>query len=108
MLNVLAAAQQHHVRRVVFASSRFALQRWRTDYNDGAGTYQSVCASKLFARVGKMFSERHGVSFIAFRMGVCQCANGNLHGAWIPFSRWGQAMWVSGRDLCRALTRDRR
>ena len=52
----------------------------------------SYGTSKLFgARVGKMFSERYGVSFIAFRMGMCQRANGNLHGAWIPFGRWGQA-----------------
>jgi hypothetical protein len=25
-----------------------------------------------------------------------------LHRPWIPFGRWGQAMWVSDRDLCRA------
>ena len=60
-------------------------------------------ASKLFGeRVGKMFAERYDVSFIAFRIGVCQRANDNLHGPWIPFGRWGQAMWVSDRDLCRA------
>jgi NAD+ dependent glucose-6-phosphate dehydrogenase len=49
-----------------------------------------------------MFAERYGVSFIAFRIGVCQRANDNLQGPWIPFGRWGQAMWVSDRDLCRA------
>jgi NAD+ dependent glucose-6-phosphate dehydrogenase len=60
-------------------------------------------ASKLFGeRVGKMFAERYGASFIAFRIGVCQRANNNLHGPWIPVGHWGQAMWVSDRDLCRA------
>ena len=60
-------------------------------------------ASKLFGeRVGKMFAEHYGVSFIAFRIGVCQRANDNLQGPWIPFGRLGQAMWVSDRDLCRA------
>jgi hypothetical protein len=42
------------------------------------------------------------MSFIAFRIGVCQRANDNRHGPWIPFGWWGQAMWVSDRDLCRA------
>jgi NAD+ dependent glucose-6-phosphate dehydrogenase len=60
-------------------------------------------ASKLFGeRVGKIFAERYGVSFIAFRIGVCQRANDNRHGPWIPFGHWGQQMWVSDRDLCRA------
>ena len=56
----------------------------------------------LSARGAKVLEFRYGVSFIAFRIGVCQRANGNLHGPWIPFGRWGQAMWVSDRDLCRA------
>ena len=43
----------------------------------------SYGASKLFGeRVGKMFAEHYGVSFIAFRIGVCQRANDNLQGPW--------------------------
>jgi Enolase C-terminal domain-like len=37
-----------------------------------------------------------------FGIGFCQRANDNRHGPWIPFGRWGQAMRVSDRDLCRA------
>ena len=60
-------------------------------------------ASKLVGeRVGKMFAERYGMSFIAFRIGVCQRDRGNQHGPWIPFGRWGQEMWGSDRDLCAA------
>ena len=108
LLNVMAAARLHQVRRVVFASSNFVVAGHR--YASGALTttmdpapINAYGASKLFGeRVGKMFAERFGVSFIAFRIGVCQRANDNLHGPWIPFGRWGQGMWVSDRDLCRA------
>lgn len=108
LLNVLAAAHAHSVRRVVFASSNFVVAGHR--FGRGALTttmepapINPYGASKLFGeRVGKMFAERYGVSFIAFRIGVCQRANNNMHGPWIPFGHWGQAMWVSDRDLCRA------
>ena len=43
----------------------------------------SYGASKLFGeRVGKMFAERYGVSFIALSIGVCQRANDNSQGPW--------------------------
>ena len=49
-----------------------------------------------------LFSERYGLSFIAFRIGVCQRHHDNRFGPWIPFSDWGQKMWVSDRDVCGA------
>jgi nucleoside-diphosphate-sugar epimerase len=93
---------------VVFASSNFVVVGRR--FGRGAQTttmepapINPYGASKLFSeRVGTMFAERYGVSCIAFRIGVCQRTNDNLHRPWIPFGRWGQAMWVSDRDLCRA------
>jgi nucleoside-diphosphate-sugar epimerase len=108
LLNVMAAAQLHGVRRVVFASSNFVVAGHR--FADGKLTTEmdpapinAYGASKLFGeRLGKMFAERYGVSFIAFRIGVCQRANDNRHGPWIPFGHWGQQMWVSDRDLCSA------
>jgi NAD+ dependent glucose-6-phosphate dehydrogenase len=108
LLNVMVAAQQHHVRRVVFASSNFVVAGHRFGRDPLTTTMEPAPinpygASKLFGeRIGKMFAERYGVSFIAFRIGVCQRANDNKHGPWIPFGHWGQAMWVSDRDLCRA------
>jgi NAD+ dependent glucose-6-phosphate dehydrogenase len=108
LLNVMAAAQLHGVRRVVFASSNFVVAGHRfadsklTTVMDPA-PINAYGASKLFGeRIGKMFTERYGVSFIAFRIGVCQGAHDNRHGPWIPFGYWGQQMWVSDRDLCRA------
>jgi nucleoside-diphosphate-sugar epimerase len=108
LLNVMAAAQTHGVRRVVFASSNFVVAGHRFTRERLTTTMEPAPinpygASKLFGeRLGKMFAERYGVSFIAFRIGVCQRANDNRHGPWIPFGAWGQAMWVSDRDLCRA------
>ncbi len=108
LFNVMAAAQQRGVRRLVFASSnyvvagyRFRRERLTTDLEPLP--INAYGASKLVGeRLGKMFAERYGMSFIAFRIGVCQRANDNRFGPWIPFGNWGQAMWVSDRDLCRA------
>ncbi len=108
LFNVLAAAQLHGVRRVVFASSNFVVAGHR--FSDAPLTadiepapINPYGASKLVGeRIGKMFAERYGLSFIAFRIGVCQRNHDNRHGPWIPFGHWGQAMWVSDRDLCRA------
>lgn len=108
LLNVMAAAQLHGVRRVVFASSNFVVAGHRFAHGNLTTTMDPAPinpygASKLMGeRIGKMFAERYGVSFIAFRIGVCQRANDNRHGPWIPFGHWGQQMWVSDRDLCRA------
>lgn len=108
LFNVMAAAQQHGVRRLVFASSNFVVAGHRfsdvpltTDMEPAP--INAYGASKLVGeRLGKMFAERYGLSFIGFRIGVCQRANDNRHGPWIPFGHWGQQMWVSDRDLCRA------
>lgn len=111
LFNVMAAAQQKGVRRVVFASTNYVVAGYR--FRSEALTtgleprpINPYGASKLVGeRVGKMFAERYGLSFIAFRIGVCQRDNDNRHGPWIPFGRWGQEMWVSDRDLCRAFER---
>jgi nucleoside-diphosphate-sugar epimerase len=111
LLNVLAAAQQQGVRRVVFASSNYVVAGYRFRPEPLTTTMEPrpinpYGASKLMGeRVGRMFAERYGLSFIAFRIGVCQRLHDNRHGPWIPFGHWGQAMWVSDRDLCRAFER---
>ncbi len=106
--NVMAAAQQHGVRRVVFASSNFVVAGYRFRKERLTADLEpkpinAYGASKLVGeRLGKMFCERYGLSFIAFRIGVCQRNFDNRFGPWIPFGRWGQQMWVSDRDLCGA------
>ena len=111
LLNVLIAAQQHGVRRVVFASSNFVVagHRFGRDRLTVAMPPRPINgygASKLAGeRIGRAFAERYGLSFIAFRIGVCQRDHANRHGRWIPFGRWGQAMWLSDRDLCAGFER---
>lgn len=108
LCNVLAAAHQKGVRRVIFASSNFVMagERFtrsilRTDAPPNP--INAYGSSKLAGeRIGKMFADRYGMSFIAFRIGVCLREHNNRFGPWIPFGRWGQEMWVSDRDLCNA------
>jgi nucleoside-diphosphate-sugar epimerase len=94
LLNVMAAVQRHHVRRVVFASSNFVVagHRFAPDAlttTMAPSPINPYGASKLFSeRLGKMFAECYGVSFIAFRIGVCQRAHGNHHELWIPYGAW--------------------
>ncbi len=108
LFNVMAAAQKHGVRRIVFASSNYVVSGYRFKPDRLTADMDPLPinaygASKLVGeRIGKMFSERYGLSFIAFRIGVCQRHHDNRFGPWIPFSDWGQKMWVSDRDLCGA------
>jgi len=108
LFNVMAAAHQKSVRRVVFASSNYVVAGYRFGREKLTPgmvprPINPYGASKLVGeRLGKMYAERYGLSFIAFRIGVCQRGNDNRHGPWIPFGHWGQQMWVSDRDLCAA------
>ncbi len=108
MLNVMAASHLNGVKRVVFASSNYVVAGYRFRKEPltsemAPWPINPYGSSKLFGeRVGKMFAERYGVTFIAFRIGVSQRLHDNKHGPWVPFGRWGQNMWLSDRDLCRA------
>lgn len=111
MLNVLEAARQHHVRRVVFGSSnwvmagyRFATERLTTDLPPWP--INPYGYTKLFGeRAGRSVAARTGISFIAFRIGWCQREPGNRPGPHMTQGTWGQQMWLSDRDLCQAMER---
>jgi NAD+ dependent glucose-6-phosphate dehydrogenase len=108
--NVYAAAVAQGVRRVVFASSNWVM----------AGHRPGQCAlttevapypinpygvSKLVGeRIGRSAHLRHGVSVICFRIGYLQRGD-NKPGAHMGWGGWGQAMWLSNRDLCHAMER---
>ena len=109
-LHVARAARTHGARRVVFASSnwvmaghRFGSGRLTTDLAPHPLNPYGV--SKLVGeRIGAALAAE-GVSFIAFRIGYAQHRPGNDPGAHMEYGSWGQAMWLSDRDLCHGMER---
>ena len=55
-------------------------------------------------RMGHSVHERRGLSVICFRIGYVQRGD-NLPGPHMGWGSWGQAMWLSNRDLCHAMER---
>lgn len=111
VLNVLEAAVQQKARRVIFASSNWTMAGHR--FADGPLTadrepapVNAYGASKLVGeRLGRSFSDRHGLSVVCLRIGYCQHEHGNRPGPHMGWNRWGQEMWLSDRDLCGAFER---
>jgi hypothetical protein len=61
--------------------------------------------SKLVGeRMGHSAHARRGLSVICFRIGYLQRGD-NLPGPHMGWGGWGQAMWLSNRDLCQAMER---
>jgi NAD(P)-dependent dehydrogenase (short-subunit alcohol dehydrogenase family) len=108
--NVYEAAARHGVRRVVFASSNWVMAGHRpgtgpltTDMEPYPVNAYGV--SKLVGeRMGRALHLRSGTSVICFRIGYAQ-RDDNLPGTHMGWSSWGQAMWLSNRDLCHAMER---
>jgi uronate dehydrogenase len=108
--NVYEASAQHGVRRVVFASSNWvmaghrpAASRLTTDMPPYPINPYGV--SKLVGeRMAYALHARRGVSVICFRIGYLQRGD-NQPGPHMGWSTWGQAMWLSNRDLCQAMER---
>lgn len=108
--NVYEAAAAQGVRRVVFASSNWVMAGHRpgqgvitTDMEPYPVNPYGV--SKLVGeRMGRSFHERRGLSVICFRIGYAQRGD-NQPGPLMSLSAWGQAMWLSNRDLCQAMER---
>jgi NAD+ dependent glucose-6-phosphate dehydrogenase len=108
--NVFEAAVAHRVRRVVFASSNWVMAGHRPGH--GALTtdmepypINPYGVSKLVGeRMGHSAHARRGLSVICFRIGYLQRGD-NQPGAHMGWGGWGQAMWLSNRDLCQAMQR---
>jgi hypothetical protein len=108
--NVYEAAAAQQVRRVVFASSNWVMAGHRS----GTGPLTTDMApypvnpygvSKLVGeRMGRSIQARRGVSVICFRIGYVQRGE-NQPGPHMGWSTWGQAMWLSNRDLSQAMER---
>lgn len=105
-LNVYEAAARGGAKRVVFASSNWTMAGHRFAGGELPTTrdpypVNAYGASKLFGeRLGRSYSEHWGLSAICFRIGWCQRGD-NLPGPHMDWADWGQAMWLSDRDLCQ-------
>jgi nucleoside-diphosphate-sugar epimerase len=108
--NVFEAAAAQGVRRVVFASSNWVM----AGHRPGQGTLTTDMepypinpygVSKLMGeRMGRSAHARRGLSVICFRIGYLQRGD-NQPGTHMGWGGWGQAMWLSNRDLCQAMER---
>jgi NAD+ dependent glucose-6-phosphate dehydrogenase len=108
--NVYEAAVARGVRRVVFASSNWVM----AGHRPGRGALTTDMApypinpygvSKLVGeRMGHSAHARHGLSVVCFRIGYLQRGD-NRPGTHMGWGGWGQAMWLSNRDLCQAMER---
>lgn len=109
-LNVLRAAEEHRVRRFVFASSNWVLggyrfRRERLTSSLPPRPVNPYGASKLFIeRYGLAWAARTGLSFLALRIGYCQRGE-NIPGPHMAFGRWGQEMWLGNRDWAQAVVK---
>lgn len=108
--NVYEAAARGGVRRLVFASSNWVMAGYRPAEGPIGTTappwpVNPYGASKLFGeRLGRSYHERWGLGVVCLRIGYCQ-RGANLPGPEMGMGRWGQAMWLSDRDLCHGVER---
>jgi len=111
VLNVFEAAARQRAKRVVFASSNWTVAGHR--FGDFPLTTEvepypvnAYGVSKLIGeRLARNYHARWGLSAICFRIGYNQNRPGNLPGPHMGWGAWGQAMWLSDRDLCHGFER---
>ena len=101
--HVIRAAEEHGVKRFVFASSNWVLGGYRFTRNTLTPAtpprpVNPYGFSKLATeRAGAAVTGRSGMSFLALRLGWCQPGD-NLPGPHMAFGRWGQELWLSNDD----------
>lgn len=123
LINTFQAAARSGVKRVVYASSNHVMGGYQddpepacltTDIPPRPGTHYVVegqrrdstayASAKLFGeRLGKCYSEAHGISVIAVRIGWVR--PGENRAQEIPPERgpWFRLMWLSNRDFCQLM-----
>ena len=107
-MNVYEAAARQGAKRLIFASSNWTMVGHR--FEDGPLRPGDVPhpinpygVSKLIGeRLGRSYAERWGLSVICFRIGYNQHDPGNEPGPHMGWGEWGQAMWLSDRDMAQA------
>ena len=102
--NVLRAAREAGVRRVIFASTNQIMAGYR--FADVLVTttlpptpLNPYAVSKLYCEeAGRAFAAETGISFIALRIGNILPGE-NVPHAGMGIGMWGQQMWLSNRDF---------
>lgn len=106
--NVLRAASEAGVKRVVFASTNQVMggYRFRTEpirSDSPPLPLNPYAVSKLIGEeMGRAFAAERGADFIAFRIGNIWPGD-NLAGPDLGIGSWGQEMWLSNRDFVHAM-----
>ena len=109
-LNVLRAAEEAAVERVVFASSNWVFGGYRFTQDRLTSELpprpvNPYGASKVFIeRSGRALAARTPIAFLALRIGYCQPGD-NRPGPHMAFGRWGQEMWLGNRDWAQAVVK---
>jgi uronate dehydrogenase len=104
LYNLLEAARQQRVRRVVFASSVQTVDchpaGQTITVSDPVRPLGPYGASKVFGEaLGRVYHDRHGLEFVALRLGAFQPYNPAR-----TADQWAQEIWLSPAD-CERLFR---
>ncbi len=105
-INVYTAAVAKGARRLIFASSNWAMGGYRDEkvpitHDLPTRPVSNYGVTKVVGeRIGKLFSERHGLSVICLRIGT---VGGGENRPDPALPHWFQWMWLSNRDLCEAV-----
>ncbi len=125
VVNLLSAAAKGGVKRVIYASSNHAMGGYKdvptpnkittdipplpgTHYVNNEQSYDSTpygSAKLMGERMGKCFSDAHGFSFIAVRIGWVQRGENRLNDLPPDRESWFHLMWLSNPDLCQLMER---
>ncbi len=106
--NVLRAAREAGVGRVVFASTNQVMGGYRFRSEPMLSTSPPLplnpyAVSKLMGEeMGRAFADETGADFIAFRIGNIWPGE-NLPGPELGIGSWGQEMWLSNGDFLLAM-----
>ena len=105
-LNVYLAAGAKGARRLIFASSNAAMGGYRDQkgpitHDLPTQPVNDYGVTKVVGeRIGKLFSERHGLSVICLRIGTVRTGENRPN---LASRHWWQRMWLSNRDLCQGV-----
>jgi nucleoside-diphosphate-sugar epimerase len=103
--NIVEAAREAGVRRVVFASSIHCVngrvQTVPIHPSESPSPITTYGVTKVFGEVlGRHYHNKHGLEFIALRIGAFQ----PYDSSWLAQERGPHNVWLSPRDMAQILT----